>query len=93
MTETSVFSTNNINIAIQSSETVRTLSQKKLISPAVKPVAYELTEEEKNKIRKINNSLKNNYVLIYIFLIHKRRKTEYANVLWELRDKIPLNFI
>jgi hypothetical protein len=56
-------------------------------------VAYELTKKERDKIRRINNSLENNYVLIYIFLIHKRRKIEYASVLRELRDKIPLNFI
>jgi hypothetical protein len=31
--------------------------------------------------------------ITYIFLIYKRRKTEYTNVLRKLRDKIPLNFI
>jgi hypothetical protein len=56
---------------------------------------YELTEEEekKNKIRRIGDSLKSNYVLIYIFLIYKRCKVEYASVLRKLRDKIPLDFI
>jgi hypothetical protein len=92
MMEISIFSTNNINTAIQLSETVRTLPQKKLMSPTIKTVAYKLTEEERNKIRKINNSFKSNYVLAYIFLIHKRRKAEYINVLRELRNKIPLNF-
>jgi hypothetical protein len=80
MTEILIFSINNINAAVQSSETVRTLSQKKLIFPAVETVAYKLTKKEKDKIRKINNSFKSNYVLVYTFLIHKRRKAEYANV-------------
>jgi hypothetical protein len=93
MTETLIFSINNIDIAIQSSKIVRTLSQEKLIFPAVETIAYELTEKEKDKIRKINNSLKSNYVLIYILLIYKRRKAEYANALRKLRDEIPLNFI
>jgi hypothetical protein len=74
-------------------ETVRALSQKKLISLAVETIAYKLTEEKRNKIRRIDNSFKSNYVLVYILLIYKRRKTEYASVLRELRDKIPLNFI
>jgi hypothetical protein len=56
-------------------------------------IAYELTEKEKIKIKKINDSVESNYVLIYIFLIYKRRKAEYASVLRELRDEIPLNFI
>jgi hypothetical protein len=93
MTEISAFSTNNINIAIQSSETVRTLSQEKLIFPAVKTIAYELTEKERNKIRRIDNSLKNNYVLAYILLIYKKCKAEYASALRKLRDEILLNFI
>jgi hypothetical protein len=48
MTEILIFSINNNIIIIKSSETVRILSQKKLISPAVETIAYELTEEEKN---------------------------------------------
>jgi uncharacterized membrane protein len=92
MTKTLTFSINNIDTIIQSSEIVRTSSQKKLISPAVKTVAYKLTEKERNKIKKINNSLKNNYVLTYILLTYKRRKTEYMSVLRELRNKIPLSF-
>jgi hypothetical protein len=59
----------------------------------VKTVAYELTEKEKDKIRRINNSLKNNYVLTHILFIYKRRKAEYASVLRKLRNEIPLNFI
>jgi hypothetical protein len=55
--------------------------------------AYELTEGKRKKARRIDNSLKSNYVLTYIFLTHKRRKAEYANVLRELRNEIPLNFI
>jgi hypothetical protein len=93
MTKTSIFSTNNISIIIQLSETVRTLSQEKLIFPAVKSVAYKLTEKERDETKRIDNSLKSNYVLIYIFLTYKRRKTEYASALRELRDEIPLNFI
>jgi hypothetical protein len=92
MTETSASSINNINIAIQSSETVRTSSQKKLISPAIKTVAYKLTEKKNLKIKKINNSLESNYVLTYIFLTYKRYKVEYTNVLRKLRNEIPLNF-
>jgi hypothetical protein len=75
------------------SEIVRTLSQKKLIFPAIKTIAYKLTEKERIKIKRSNDSFKNNYVLIYIFLIHKKRKTEYMSALRELRNKIPLNFI
>jgi hypothetical protein len=75
------------------SEIVRTLSQEKLIFPAVETVAYKLTKEKRDKARRISDSLKNNYVLAYIFLTHKRRKTEYTSALRELRDKIPLNFI
>jgi hypothetical protein len=60
---------------------------------AVETVTYKLTEEEKDKIKRINNSFESNYVLVYIFLIYKRRKAEYANVLRELRNEIPLNFI
>jgi hypothetical protein len=92
MTEILIFLINNIDITVQSSETVRTLSQEKLISPAVETVAYELTEKEKNKAKKINNSLESNYVLAYIFLTYKRRKAEYTSVLRELHNKIPLNF-
>jgi hypothetical protein len=69
------------------------LSQKKLIFPAVESITYELTEEERDETKRINNSLESNYVLIYIFLIHKRCKVEYASVLRELRDEISLNFI
>jgi hypothetical protein len=61
--------------------------------PAVETVAYELTEKERDKIRRIGDSLKSNYVLIYILLIYKRRKTEYASVLRKLRGKVPLDFI
>jgi hypothetical protein len=43
--------------------------------------------------RRIDDSFKNNDVLIYIFLIYKRRKTEYTSAFRELRNKIPLNFI
>jgi hypothetical protein len=93
MTEISIFSINNIDIAVQSSETVQTLSQKKLIFPAIETVAYKLTKKEKNKARKINDSLKNNYLLTYTLLTYKRRKAEYTNVLRELRNKILLNFI
>jgi hypothetical protein len=93
MTEISIFLINNINTIIQSSETVRILSQEKLISPAIETVAYELTKEKRNEIKRISDSLENNYVLIYIFLIHKRRKAEYTSVLRELRDEIPLDFI
>jgi hypothetical protein len=75
------------------SETVRTLSQENRIFPAVKTIAYELIKKEKNIIRRIEDSLKNNYVLIYIFLIYKRRKAEYTNALRELRNEIPLNFM
>jgi hypothetical protein len=93
MTEISIFSINNINIAVQSSEIVQALSQKKLISPAVKSIAYKLTEEKRDEARRINDSLESNYVLIYALLIHKKRKTEYASVLRELRDEVPLGFI
>jgi hypothetical protein len=93
MTEISIFSINNINITVQSSETVRALSQEKLMLPAVESVTYELTEKEKNKIRRIDNSFKSNYVLAYIFLTYKRRKIEYTSVLRELRNEIPLGFI
>jgi hypothetical protein len=67
--------------------------RKKSISTSVETIAYKLIEKERNEARRINDSLKNNYVLTYIFLIYKRRKAEYANVLRELRDEIPLNFI
>jgi hypothetical protein len=93
MTETSIFSINNIDAAVQSSEIIRASSQEKSIFSAVEIVAYELTEKERNEIRKINDSLKSNYVLIYVFLIYKRRKAEYASVLRELRDEISLDFI
>jgi hypothetical protein len=69
------------------------LSQEKLIFSVIKTVAYKLTEKEKYEIRKIDNSLENNYVLVYILPIYKRRKAEYASVLRELHNKIPLNFI
>jgi hypothetical protein len=69
------------------------LSQKKLIFPVVETVTYKLTEKEKIKIKKINNSFKSNYVLTYTFFTYKRRKAEYISLLGELRDKIPLNFI
>jgi hypothetical protein len=81
MTEILIFSINNINITIQSSEIVRTLSQEKLIFPAIETIAYKLTEKERNKARRIDDSFKNNYVLAYIFLIYKKRKAEYASVL------------
>jgi hypothetical protein len=61
--------------------------------PAIKTVAYELTKKERNKAKRINNSLKNNYVLAYALLIHKKRKTEYTSVLREQRDEVPLGFI
>jgi hypothetical protein len=93
MTEILIFSTNNINIAVQSSETVRALSQEKLMLSAVKTIAYKLTEEERNKAKKINDSLKSNYVLAYILLTYKKRKAKYASALRELRGEIPLNFI
>jgi hypothetical protein len=41
----------------------------------------------------MNNSLKSNYILIYVFLIYKRCKAEYTNVLREMRNEISLNFI
>jgi hypothetical protein len=41
----------------------------------------------------MNNSLKRNYILIYVFLIYKRCKAEYTNVLREMRNEISLNFI
>jgi hypothetical protein len=44
------------------------------------------------KLKKIDNIFKSNYVLTYVLLTYKRRKTEYANVLRELRNKIPQNF-
>jgi hypothetical protein len=93
ITEISIFSTNNINATIQLSETIRILSQEKSIFPAIETVAYKLTEEERNEIKKIGDSFKSNYVLTYIFLIYKRRKAKYASVLRELRNKIPLDFI
>jgi hypothetical protein len=93
MTEISVFSINNIDAAIQSSEIVRALSQERLMFPAIESVAYELTEEERDEIRRIDDSFKSNYVLVYILLIYKRRKAEYASVLRELRGEVPLNFI
>jgi hypothetical protein len=93
MTEILISSINNINIIVQSSETVRALSQEKLIFPAIKTVAYKLTKKKKNEIRRINNSFESNYVLAYIFLTHKRRKAEYTSALRELRNEIPLDFI
>jgi hypothetical protein len=92
ITEISIFSINNISAAVQLSEIVRALSQEKLIFPAVESIAYKLTKEERNEIKRINNSLKSNYVLTYIFLIYKKRKAEYTNILRKLRNEIPLNF-
>jgi hypothetical protein len=63
------------------------------MSPAVETVAYKLTEEERDEVRRIDNSLKSNYVLTYIFLTYKRRKAEYTSVLRKLRDEVSLNFI
>jgi hypothetical protein len=48
MTEISIFLIIIIIIIIQSSETVRALPQEKLIFPAIKTIAYKLTEKEKN---------------------------------------------
>jgi hypothetical protein len=93
MTEISIFSINNIDAAVQSSEIIRALSQERLMFPAIETVAYELTEEEKNETKRISDSFENNYVLAYIFLIYKRRKAKYANVLRKLRNEIPLDFI
>jgi hypothetical protein len=93
ITEISVFSINNIDIIIQSSEIVRTSSQKRLIFPAVKTIAYKLIEKERDEARKIGNLLESNYILAYILLTHKRRKAEYASALRELRGEVPLNFI
>jgi hypothetical protein len=56
-------------------------------------ITYKLTKKEKDKVRRINNSLKSNYVLAYVLLIYKKRKIKYASALRELRDKILLNFI
>jgi hypothetical protein len=51
-------SINNINIAVQLLETVRTLSQKKLIFPAVETIAYKLTEKKIIKLEKLIIRLK-----------------------------------
>jgi hypothetical protein len=58
MTEILIFSINNIDIAVQSSEIVRILSQEKLIFLAVKTIAYKLTEKKRIKLEKLIIRLK-----------------------------------